>query len=450
MGGLIQLVAYGAQNAYLTGTPDMTFFKSVFRRHTNFAIESIKQIIDGDSSHSEFEVSSIVSRSGDLLSKVWVEANLPYIEGNFAEPDNVTYTSWCNNTGCAFLKECSIDIGGQQIDKMDSIWMDVNNELNERDKLVKNMTNKKSAFSNTNGNKFVPLLHMMIPLDFWFCKNTGNALPLIALQYHEVKLNLSFRALENLIVSSHKTLAGISTPPDISLWCDYIFLDEEERTRFSQSKHSYLIEQHQYSEEEIAGTQYQDVDLFFTHPVKEMIWVFTDSIRNYEMNSSQNVADPTTFAAPRLHPNGNIIQTIGIEGDGNDYFNYQSCWDNTIIKASVSGSSIGGRDVMENFGTMVLTMNGHNRFEPRNAAYFRTIQPHQAKHEIPEKHIYCYSFSLNPREYQPSGSCNFSRLDTVQMQFSNLGTKPRRLRVYVINYNILQIVGGLGGLAFAH
>jgi len=458
MGGLIQLVAYGAQNAYLTGTPDMTFFKSVFRRHTNFSIESIKQTIDGDSSYSEFEVSTIVSRSGDLLSNVWVEANLPSIQGvNETFKEAITYTSWCNNTGCAFIKECSIDIGGNQMDKQDSVWMDINNELNERDKLVRLMINKHGSFPivNTAGpeNRQVPILHLMIPLNFWFCKNTGVALPLIALQYHEVKLNFTFRALENLIVSSHETRAAIDTAPDINVWCDYIFLDEEERKRFAQSKHSYLIEQVQLNVEEIeVNSQNQDIDLFFTHPVKELIWVFTDFGRNTEVNSSQHPANPGIFSPPLLDPTGTTIKIDGdgVDGGGNDYFNYSASYNNTVINGLESGSFMGNSNAMENFGTMCLKMNGHNRFEKRNASYFGKVQPYLAKHEIPEKHIYCYSFSLNPREYQPSGACNFSRLDTVQMEFSSLGTKQRKIRVYAVSYNILQIVGGMAGLAFAH
>jgi len=448
MGGLIQLVAYGAQDVYITGTPEMTYFKSVFRRHTHFSIESIKQTIDGNISTSESKGSTIISRSGDLLSNIWIEAELPPITST----GSPSYTHWCNNTGSAFLKECSIDIGGQQIDKYNSLWQDIYNELNIRDKNTNKLLNKHNTlnYRKSGTNTIAPRLPLLIPLYFWFCRNSGSALPLIALQYHEVTLNFTLRGLDNLIITDVPTGSTNNTPPTIEVWCDYIFLAEEERKRFAQSKHTYLVEQLQIHDEEIIGNENQNIEVFFNHPIKELIWVFTDDTRTSEINTINKPADPSTFVPVTLDDFGSTsttgIQVIG----GHDYFNYQVNVDSNIISSADSGSGIGGDNHMENFGSMIIKLNGHHRFEARKAVYFRTVQPIQAKHEIPSKHIYCYSFSLNPNELQPSGACNFSRIDTAELEFSNLGNTTRTLHVYSIGYNILQIVSGMGGLVFAH
>ena len=451
MGGLIQLVAYGAQDAYITGSPEMTYFKSVFRRHTNFSIESIKQTLDGNITASESQVSTTISRSGDLLSNVWIEAELPLITN---VNGNSTYTHWCNNTGSAFLKECSIDIGGHQIDKHNSIWQDIYNELNIRDKNTNKLLNKHDTllYRNTGSNTRAPRMHLFIPLYFWFCRNTGSALPLIALQYHEVTLNFIFRAIDNLIITDSGTGSTNTTPPNIEVWGDYIFLDEEERKRFAQSTHSYLVEQVQVHEEDLTGTETKNIEVFFSHPVKELIWVFTDNTRTSEINTRVAPADPSVFVPKTLDDDGDAIVINGTETvGGHDYFNYQVSVNNSLIRANDSGSSIGGDNYMENFGSMILKLNGHHRFEARKAVYFRTVQPIQANHEIPRKHIYCYSFALNANNLQPSGTCNMSRIDTVELEFSNLGTfAGRNIHIYSVGYNILKIVSGLGGLAFAH
>jgi len=454
MGALMQLVAYGAQDIYLTGNnPQMTYFKSVFRRHTNFSIESIKQAFNGNISTEEFSVESIISRSRDLVSNMWIEATLPSVNNTSA---TATYTNWCNNTGCAFLKECEIDIGGSQIDKHNSLWNDIYNEL-YIDKTNNSLINKKT--SNTYVKHGSPnhtnILHLNIPLHFWFTKNKGSSLPLIALQYHEVTLKCKFRALKNLVVTDNATIS-FNTKPSIELWVDYIFLEQEERKRFAQTKHAYLIEQLQYHKEELTSS-YGNINLKFHHPVKELIWVFTNKKRILEINTENTAADPLDFSPKRLDPSGETIGSNGKESSnsGNNYFNYQmTAGTNTFITSSTSGSCINGSNYVEHFDNMKIKINGHDRFSPRNAVYFRTIQPIQANHKIPSKHIYCYTFSLTPYDYQPSGTCNFSRLDSVELEFNNMGTpfekNDRNINVFAINYNLLQIASGLGGLVFSN
>ena len=208
----------------------------------------------------------------------------------------------------------------------------------------------------------------------------------------------------------------------------------------------------QVHEEDLTGTETKNIEVFFSHPVKELIWVFTDNTRTSEINTRVAPADPSVFVPKTLDDDGDAIVINGTETvGGHDYFNYQVSVNNSLIRANDSGSSIGGDNYMENFGSMILKLNGHHRFEARKAVYFRTVQPIQANHEIPRKHIYCYSFALNANNLQPSGTCNMSRIDTVELEFSNLGTfAGRNIHIYSVGYNILKIVSGLGGLAFAH
>ena len=455
MGGLIQMVAYGAQDVILTGNPKMTFFKSVFRSYTNFSIESKKLNIEGNITALENSFDCIISRNGDLLSGLWMEINIPSVLNN---NNTATFTHWCNNTGAAFVKQCEIDIGGQMIEKHDSLWYDIYNELNNTDIHANKQINKnKSLIYRHNGNKQrAPNLHLMIPLHFWFTKNKGSSLPLIALQYHEVTLKIVTRAIRNLLITDADNSNIVFQPANIEIWADYVFLDTPERKRFAQSKHTYLVEQVQLHTANIVNRS-QNIEIMFSHPVKQLVWVFTNTNRTQEINTSNIAANPSLFRSKRLQDNGTTLLANGYTESvrpGNDYFNYMptsTAGNTSVVTAPVSGSSINGDNTMENFDNVVLKLNGHHRFEARRAVYFRTIQPVQSYLQVPSKHIYVYSFSLNPKEYQPSGSCNFSRLDSAELEFNNLGEiTNKQLSVYAINYNILHIASGMGGIAFAH
>ena len=232
-GGLLQLVAYGAQDVYLTGNPQITFFKVVYRRHTNFSIESIQQTFNGNASHGK-RVTCQISRNGDLVHKLYVVF------------DSVTDAANTDARKC--IKKVEVEIGGQLIDRQYGDWMTIWNELT----LPKG---KKAGYDEmidgTSGKAYVPL-------EFWFCRNIGLALPLIALQYHEVKINIEF---DDTIQFS-----------DATLWADYIFLDTDERRRFAQLSHEYLIEQVQFTGDETISSNKLSAKLSFNHPVKELIW----------------------------------------------------------------------------------------------------------------------------------------------------------------------------------
>tara|TARA_B100000745_G_scaffold64558_1_gene38117 strand:+ start:128 stop:1426 length:1299 start_codon:yes stop_codon:yes gene_type:complete len=430
-GGLMQLVAYGAQDIYLTGNPQITFFKVVYRRHTNFSMEAIQQTLNGAVGTGESTVTSTISRNGDLVGRLWLDVLLS--TSNFVGGANSTYTNWTNNTGHAYIKQCEVEIGGQLIDKHDSQWLDVWNELTDKDEsewIGLNKHTSKTAYlkshtSTTDLNGY----QLYIPLQFWFCRNPGLALPLIALQYHEVKVKLVTRAIHSLLnTDGTTTITEIDAAPTVKLWADYIYLDTDERRRFAQVSHEYLIEQVQRETATASSSQ----KLNFNHPVKALIWTIQDDSAKTETTFGDDVS--------ALDATANVDGTVA---NGNDYFCY--------LSANTNNEKIHGVSQNETFATMKLQLNGHDRFTARKATYFRTCQPLQSGFKVPTKHIYCYSFALKPEEHQPSGTCNFSRIDNAKMIFTgDVTTVAATLTVFAINYNVLRIMSGMGGLAYSN
>ena len=365
-GGLMQLVAYGAQDIYLTGNPQITFFKVVYRRHTNFAMESISQTFDGQV-NSLCTVSATISRNGDLVHRVYLE---------------------CSGSGASGIKnafalvdQVDLEIGGQLIDRHYGKWMAMWCELTHS-------TSKHAQLARLTDATAISTdvaSAVWVPLQFSFCRNPGLAIPLIALQYHEVKINVKFGAIPNNV--------------NICMWCDYIYLDTDERRRFAQTSHEYLIEQVQSNLGNCgqAGCV-EKITLHFNHPVKELVWV---------------------------------EGTAGV-------------WANTSKAKWTTALT----------GNMLLRLNGHERFTTRDATYFRDVQRYQhhtgaagVPNNAASNDIYSYSFALQPEEHQPSGTCNFSRIDNAVLEL-NVGSDP--VDIYAVNYNVLRVMSGMGGLAYSN
>jgi len=436
-GGIIQLVAYGVQDIHLTGNPQITFFKVVHRRHTNFSMAAIQQTLNEHPSAAGSTVTSTISRNGDLVGRLWLDVKMPSTTG---VPSGGKYIAWTNNTGHALIKECEIEIGGQIIDRHYSEWLDVWNELTDHDNTEWIGLNKhaaKKTYLTEQTEKPIPAdLQLYIPLQFWFCLNPGLALPLIALQYHEVKVKVTTRNLLELVNTDHSGgEISVTDLTNFDLYADYIFLDTDERRRFAQVSHEYLIIQVQRSEGKKSGQTSHE--LLFNHPVKELIWFSRDTIAGTGTITPKGSSDATKNVA------GTNIQDFTID-QNNDWFNYSTAYD-----ANGPTERIYGPLGTEAFGTMILKLNGHDRFSERNASYFRLCQPLQAGHKIPSRHIYCYSFALRPEEHQPSGTLNFSRIDNAQMIFTN-PNKFGPMTVFALNYNILHIMSGMGGLAYSN
>jgi hypothetical protein len=455
-GGLMQLVAYGAQDIYLTGNPQITFFKVVYRRHTNFAVESIEQTFNGQADFGK-RVTATISRNGDLIQQMYLEVVLPYpVSG----PTGTL--TWCYGIGNALVKQAEIEIGGQLIDRQYGDWMNIWTELTVPqgkragyDNMVGNnapTANQIGAVSTASNATTTTRLY--VPFQFWFNRNPGLALPLIALQYHEVKLNLEIQPLNNLINSTSTSASCTTTgTTSIKLYVDYVYLDTDERRRFAQVSHEYLIEQVQFTGSVTVANKSPTVSttLNFNHPVKELVWVHTTS-----GNSATNT------------------QT------GNRWFNYSGTSSVVASTTTYTGWTL------DTFTTALLQLNGHDRFSVRYADYFRKVQNYEHHTRVPRvgndldatdnrlQFIYSYSFALSPEEHQPSGTCNFSRIDNAVLQLgygqdsltskyiswgtptgnangsTNFGSDSYNLNIYAVNYNVLRIMSGMGGLAYSN
>lgn len=423
----MQLVAYGAQDIYLTGNPQITFFKVQYRRHTNFAIESIRQVFNGSASTGT-RVTATISRNGDLIGPIYLQATLPSF---VATPASAAYVS---SLGHALISEVEVEIGGQRIDKQYGWWLEVWSELSQSESalngyrelvakalvssaassvLVTNYTNpgRTNLLASPANGSFV----LKVPFQFWFNRNPGLYLPLIALQYHEVKINLTL-ASATLICTTAASATFSSTP---ELWVDYVYLDTDERRKFAQVSHEYLIEQLQFTgtESVASGAGTVSYRLNFNHPTKELIWHLQDQT---VANGGTSSVNPFFFANP--------------SGTG----------------PASNNANLTGAAMLDWFNSAKLQLNGHDRFESRDALYFRNLVPWQCHTRVPRSPIYVYSFALKPEEHQPSGTLNFSRIDnaTLQIAFSGVSAATN-LFIYCVNYNVLRIMSGMGGLAYS-
>lgn len=410
----MQLVAYGAQDVFLTGNPQISFFKVVYRRHTNFAMESIEQTFNGNPQLGN-KVTCTISRNGDLITNLWLEVEL-------------SGGALCNSVGHALIEYVELEIGGQRIDKHYGEWLEIISELSlpeekrqgfkemigRRDAYTAGGTNTAASFDGTAvdaQNSAQTNAKFYIPLQFFFCRNPGLALPLIALQYHEVKINVKLRQGDEL--RSNASAAALPVLESLRMFADYVYLDTDERRRFAQVSHEYLIEQLQHTGPDVASTTNHRLN--FNHPVKELVWVYR-----------KNGAEP---------------------------MNFNKAGAGTYVDYTTAGiDSFNATTASDWFSTCKLQLNGHDRFSERSASYFRLVQPYQHHTRVPAKHVYVYSFALNPESHQPSGSCNFSRLDNVTLMLTpETGVaSDDQLLVYATNYNVLRIMSGMGGLAYSN
>lgn len=286
-GGLIQLVAYGAQDVYLTGNPQITFFKVVYRRHTNFSIENIEQPLNNaDFGKKAFVV---ITRNGDLVTKMYLRVNLPAISYAGPNRDCVKF-AWVRKLGHVLIDYVEVEIGGSRIDKHWGDWLTIWQELARdiaQDRGYAKMIGDIPELTRLDGVRdattgtIKDAYTLYVPLQFWFCRNNGLALPLIALQYHEVRMNFFFRSFEQCCIYTNNVgsaslfnrgTTGVSISLDVTLLVDYIYLDSEERRRFAQVGHEYLIEQLQFTGEVAVNTTSVLTQLYFNHPVKFLVW----------------------------------------------------------------------------------------------------------------------------------------------------------------------------------
>ena len=494
----MQLVAYGAQDVYLTGNPQITFWKVTYRRYTNFAMESIEQTFNGQADFGR-RVTCTISRNGDLAYRTYLQVTLPQIDNNYAR--------WLDFPGHQLISQVEVEIGGQRIDRQYGDWMHIWNQLTlpaEQQKgyfkMVGNTTQltyiTDPSFAEVDGpcggdapvnvcapRKSLPETTLYVPLQFWYCRNPGLALPLIALQYHEVKINLDLRpideclwavtALDNASNDVKYAEAYNNSLVAASLYVDYIFLDTDERRRMAQNPHEYLIEQLQFTGDESVGSSSNKIKLNFNHPCKELVWVAQpDANVDYcSAHTGGNLLYKVLGAQPFNYTDAvdalpNALHAFDDEdshlNDANDFLGSDEMGKVASAGVSDAATFVLGESALdmhcwgENPVVVAkLQLNGQDRFSEREGSYFDNVQPFQHHTRTPDAGINVYSFALRPEEHQPSGSCNFSRIDnaTLQLVLSNNaigGTQTAKVRVYATNYNVLRVMSGMGGLAYSN
>ena len=435
-GGLLQLVAYGAQDAFITGNPQITFWKGLYKRHTNFAMEPFRVNFTGQPNWGT-KHSAVIGRHADLLYSTYLEVILP---GNGTDGTAAKWNNDQGRLGYNLIRYVELEIGGQLIDRLYGEWLylwdSLTSDLTKSLKLWRMVGNggapgattfSDPAVCNTGSGKPSLPNTLYIPLYFFYTRNPGSALPLIALQYHEVKINIQWNDTQHITGDFRTATAGgltyLPNPTQAAIYIDYIYLDVEERRRMAQQSHEYLIEQVQYNEDKGIASYNNRIDLTFNHPVKELVWV----------------VQPTSYNNCKM-PQGAA----------------------TVLKPFTYDRAV----VYEQW----LQINGQDRMDRRYGDYYNEVQPYQhhtgigatvsSTSALPtaQPGIYMYSFALRPEEHQPSGTCNFSRIDTatIVMNISGAVTMDEStdatydVRVYAVNYNILRIMSGMAGLAYSN
>ena len=548
-GGLMQLVAYGAQDVYLSGNPQITFFKVVYRRHTNFSVEPVQQTWNGAADFGR-TVTCNINRNGDLITNMYVVVKLPAtVVANNNTNESIPSKSWgyVNRLGHALISHVKIEIGGSKIDEQYgdwlNIWYELTHKVGQERGYAKMIGDVPELTAITTITK--PAYNLYIPLQFWFNRNNGLALPLIALQYHDVRITLTFRPFNECINYTQNTEPPVVSMTDSFLLIDYVYLDSEERKRFAQASHEYLIEQLQFTGSESWNSANSKLRLNFNHPSKYLVWAPHSSLHNTRTNwvvhstngdweaarerfaiiigciFSKNfdyIGDkiysdatpipssggmfsflPTPLASPDIKNLLNkinfqfIFEESGAVGTPTTVFSnfivikneltmeditYSVEWllSEWVLTYKGTNKTITSQrlDTLLNLWTYnivnyhnyglcqdgsvnlcskaKLQLNGHDRFQEREGSYFNYVQPAQHFSNTPADGINVYSFALKAEDHQPTGTCNFSRIDNATLNVSSDKTIPSGtiLNIYTQNYNVLRVMSGMAGTAYSN
>jgi hypothetical protein len=513
-GGLMQLVAYGAQDFYLTGNAQITYFKVVYRRHTNFATESVEQTFNGSATFGGKAVCNI-QRSGDLITKMYLNATLtgPSVANK--------KWAWVSRVGHALIQDVTLDIGGTTVDKQYNDWLNIwyelaRNHAHDRgyDKMIGN-TPELTTLAESHDS-----VNVWVPLQFACCRNDGLALPVIALQYHDIKISFTFNRLDQL-VNRTANFGNVSSTDfkmeGASLFVDYVYLDDEERKRFAQASHEYLFEQLQFSGAESLANVNNKIRLNLNHPCKELVWVTKcekyTSGNTFLAYNAHNSEEGRLLATKRfvlrcalyngnvldLEDDGSLKYKVGLgstltamlgninaitatnqpDVDGITILGSLLSWEDVSkptdvllagIDAPAGTDGASGNDVVlyqhDNYGVLLngaknptqqvlLQLNSHDRLSKRGGEYFNYVQPYQCHSNTPVDGVNVLSFALNPEEHQPSGACNMSRIDNATLSLTIdsavVGANGQSsVYIFATNYNVLRVMSGMGGLAYSN
>ena len=540
----MQLVAYGAQDVYLTGSPQITFFKVIYRRHTNFAVEPIPQTFTGTADFGR-TVTCTINRNGDLITNMYAYISLPKFEG-----DAAVRWGFVRRLGLALLRHYKIEIGGSKIDEQYGDWINIWWELSHKvgqERGFSKMVGDVPELTNID-TRTKPEYKLYVPLGFWFNRNNGLALPLIALQYHDVRITIDFRPAGECININYYDMDNLGNVSlqDAQLVIDYVYLDSEERKRFAQASHEYLIEQLQFTGAETLASTNNKYRLNFNHPCKFLVWAphlekYTTGTRFLSYHTDMSNPQVSEIFAKYMW----LATREGLEQDGDEWIirdtnlssddivippAINSSIDNYVTAQLVFTQSLGSSgfisanlenvvlltnnfkmsdistsvdNLISNYGTSInadflvqnsvivqdqfnygnyldrsnnpvinakLQLNGSDRFQMRDGYYFNYVQPYQHFSCTPADGINVYSFALKPEDHQPSGTCNFSRIDNATLQVytgldnttnstevsSNyvseyIGSNSNSIiNIYAVNYNVLRVMSGMAGAAYSN
>jgi len=551
----MQLVSYGAQDIYISGNPQITFWKVLYKRHTNFAMEAIEVTFNGQADFGR-RVTAVISRNADLMYRTYIQVTLPQITLGVSMN---TRFRWLNYVGHRLIKQVEIEIGGSRIDRQYGDWMQIWTQLTQPlgtqvsfDDMVGNSADlvllkdgsgvaldatcaASEATNSCLSRAGTPMKTLYIPLQFWYCRNPGLAIPLIALQYHEVRINVEFEQNYNCCYADQAVNSdysgitsqafpansfgnGVSSLSQLqlvaaSIYIDYVYLDTEERRRFAQQSHEYLIDQLQFTGDETVTASSNKIQMNFNHPTKELVWVvqrdsFVDCNSpptpwisealgqqpfNYSDDWSTEGIVTAVLGRGALATNGagtgipSFSVSAGSGAGGGAGFAYGAPFLPGVGAASGAGLSTGS-EIYNGSGTgdaqffegttnyllakvilasnvkcegknpvevAKIQLNGQDRFDEREGRYFDKVQPWQHHTRTPSTGINVYSFALKPEEHQPSGTCNFSRIDKATLNLTlSVNTvrnaRTAKVRIYAVNYNVLRVMSGMGGLAYSN
>lgn len=483
-------------------------------------------------------------------------------------PDAARPWGYVERLGHAMIQECKVEIGGSKIDEQYGDWLNIWYELTHKvgqergyAKMIGDVANLTEVSSRTHR-----AYQLYVPLQFWFNRNNGLALPLIALQYHDVRITAQFRQASEL-VNYNSTVPQSAELPEMAdcyLLIDYVYLDSEERKRFAQASHEYLIEQLQFTGSEALNGSLQKYRLNFNHPSKYLVWA-PQLERNYTRTNWISYAFDGNWDAARdrfakiialvssntvtynagtgleitltTQPTpGDLVQNVSgaptgsaitaamlskvdvrfvalsntaaapwvtkVANGTNPADIAQNFLDNSIVTrndltmedisltlAQLQGTAAAGFQTIlgifsqsavnyNNYGNFIdgsdnpvaeakLQLNGHDRFQERDGNYFNYVQPYQHFSNTPADGINVYSFALKAEEHQPSGTCNFSRIDNATLQvkcglYNTAGdnsyistyiggsSSNSLLNIYTVNYNVLRVMSGMAGTAYSN
>lgn len=425
-GGLIQLISKGYIDNFIVESPEITYFKAVFHRHTNFAIETFEDTFNNSNSFGTISECRLKDY-GDLISDLMIKIELPSLNINnhnnhlnlictkdvgncfcfkCQNDEKKTTFSWSNAIGHVIIDYVELLIGGKSIDKHYGEWFEIWTELtqtNEKRSGYYEMIGKKEPIS-FGSSSFTNSMTLFLPLNFWFCRNVGHALPIVALYYEDVILRVKWADFSKCYISNNGSKYLTQPIFTSTLLIDYVFLDVEERLKFVSDKLMYIIDQVQFIESQFSKSITNpklDISMI-NKSVKELIWT---------------------------------IQRTDIE---NDHYNYGIHKNRLIVKGMSN----------DTFKTARLILNGTERIREMKSTWFRLAQPYKYHTRVPTTYLYNYCFSLKPEELQPTGACNFSAYSNSYLFLNGVQISiDYTIKFWAVNQNILFISSGMSHIA---